>query len=165
MGHVELTRVALVSKKQDRDKLVAALHAAGCDDPEAWANSEIEEDIPQFARYLLCKTIWEHSIEPWRQDNPLEDYPEAQALLAAGADPQQLRRLGGKIAYETMTLVINAIDQEEYVGPAEVPDDAPGWMIAEVDGESLESTGRKAGFIHESILAVDPTGTEGAEFR
>jgi hypothetical protein len=125
----------------------------------------MDEDIPQFARYLLCKTIWEHSIVPWRQEDALDEYPEARALLAAGANSEQLRLLAGRIAYDTMTMVVNAIDQGEYVGPAPVPDDAPGWIIAEVDGTSLEPTGRNAGFIHESILAVDPTGTEGAEFR
>jgi hypothetical protein len=153
-----------VSKEQDRDRLIAGLRAAGCDDPEGWADSEIQENIPQFARYLLCKAIWEHSLEPWRQNDALDEFPDAQSLIAAGADPEHVRTLGGKIAYETMTAVINAIDQGGYVGPAAVPDDAPGWKIVEVDGESLEPTGRHVGFIHESILAVDPTGTEGAEF-
>jgi hypothetical protein len=148
----------------DRARLVAVLRAAGCDDPEAWADSELEENSPQLARFLLCRTIWEHAIEPWRQENPLAEYSEARALLTAGTDADQLRRLGGKIAYQTMTAVVNAIDQQQYVGAADVPQDAPGWMIMEVDGESLEPTGRNAGFIHESILAVDPTGTEGAEF-
>ncbi len=152
-------------KKPDRVKLVAALRVAGCPDPEAWAQSELEEDIPQFARYLLCKTIWEHAVEPWRDENALDEFPEARTLLDAGADREQLRRLGAKIAYETMTAIVNAIDQEGYFGPAPVPDDAPGWTIVELDGRSLKPTGRRAGFIHESILYVDPTGTEGAEFR
>jgi hypothetical protein len=152
-------------KKPDRAELVAGLRAAGCRDPEAWAQSELEEDIPQFARYLLCKTIWEHAIEPWRDEAGLNEFPEAQALLDGGADREQLRLLAGKIAYETMTAIVNAIDQGEYVGPAAVPDEAPGWVIVEIDGKSLKPTGRGAGFIHESILSVDPTGTEGAEFR
>jgi hypothetical protein len=151
-------------KKPDRAKLTEALRAAGCPDPEAWAQSEIEGNIPQFARYLLCKTIWEHAVELWRTEGALDAFPEARALVTAGADPEQLRLLGGKIAYETMTAIVNAIDQGEYIGPAPVPDDAPGWTIVEVDGRSLKPTGRKAGFIHESILSVDPTGTEGAEF-
>ncbi|HEV3480428.1 MAG TPA: hypothetical protein VG144_13400 [Gaiellaceae bacterium] len=152
-------------KKPDGAQLVAALRAVGCPDPEAWAQSELEEDIPQFARYLLCKTIWEHGVEPWRDEATLDAFPEARALVDAGADREQLRLLGGKIAYETMTAIVNAIDEGTYVGPAAVPDDAPGWVIVELDGRSLKPTGRKAGFIHESILSVDPTGTEGAEFR
>jgi hypothetical protein len=148
----------------DRDRLIATLRAAGCDDPEGWADSELQEDIPQLARYLLCKAIWEDAMEPWRQPGALGSYPEAQALLASGVDAEQLRRLGGRIAYDAMTAVITAIDQEQYVGEADVPHDAPGWIVVEVDGKSLEPTGRNAGFIHESILSVDPTGTEGAEF-
>jgi hypothetical protein len=149
----------------DRDRLVSALRAAGCENPEGWADSQLEEGFPQFARYLLCKTIWEHAVEPWRSEDALAEFAEARELIAAGADAEQLRRLGGKIAYETMTAIVNAIDQETYVGEADVPEDAPGWMIVEVDGETLKPTGRNAGFIHESILAVDPTGTEGKEFR
>jgi hypothetical protein len=154
-----------VFRNPDWKTLVAAFRAAGCEDAEGWARSELEENIPQLARYLLCKTIWEHSIEPWREEGALDDFSEARALIAAGADAETLRRLGGKIAYETMTAIVNAIDQGEYVGPAHVPDDAPGWVIIETDGKSFEPTGRRAGFIHESILAADPTGTEGAEFR
>jgi hypothetical protein len=152
-------------RKPDRAELVEALRVSGCPDPESWAQSELEENIPQFARYLLCKTIWEHAVEPWRTEDALDEFPEARALLDAGADPELLRLLGGKIAYETMTAIVNAIDQDTYVGPAPVPGDAPGWTIVEVDGRSLKPTGRRAGFIHESILSVDPSGTEGAEFR
>jgi hypothetical protein len=149
----------------DRDRLVAALRAAGCDDPEGWADSELNEDFPQFARFLLCKTIWEHAVEPWRSEDALAGYAEAAELITNGADAEKLRRLGGRIAYDTMSAIVTFIDEEMYVGEAEVPEDAPGWMIVEVDGETLEPTGRNAGSIHESILAVDPTGTEGSEFR
>jgi hypothetical protein len=154
-----------VRRKPNRDELVAAFRAAGCDDPEGWADSQLEEGIPQLARYLLCKSIWEHAIEPWRRADVLDEYPEAHVLLAEGVDRERLWRLGRRIAYETMTAVVNAIDQDMYVGAAQVRDDAPGWTIVEVDGASNKPTGRRAGFIHESILSVDPTGTEGADFR
>jgi hypothetical protein len=152
-------------RKADRDALVAAFRAAGCHDPESWARSELEQGSAQLARFLLCKTIWEHSMEPWREEGTLEEFPEARELIAAGADAETLRRLAGKIAYETMTAIVNAIDQGQYVGDADVPGEAPGWTIIETDGKSLKPTGRNAGFIHESVLATDPTGTEGAEFR
>jgi hypothetical protein len=151
--------------KPSRDQLVAALRAAGCSDPEGWADSELEENIPQFARYLLCKAIWEAAIEPWRQEDALDAFPDAKLLLDAGVDRERLRALCGKVAYETMTAVNHALDAEEYLGPADVPEDSPGWLIIETDGKTLEPTGRRAGAIHESILSVDPTGTEGADFR
>lgn len=152
-------------KKRKREELVAALRAAGCDDPEGWADSELEENIPQFARFLLCKSIWESAMEPWRRENVLESYPETEKLLAAGVDPQLLRRLAGKIAYDTMTEIVNTIDEGSYIGDANVADDAPGWTLVEVDGATLKPTSRHAGFIHESIPSVDPSGTEGQEFR
>jgi hypothetical protein len=152
--------------QRDREWLIRALRAAGCDRPEQWADSEVSEGIPQLARFLLCKSIWENAIEPWRQPNALDEFRDAQELIAAGVDPETLRSLAGKVAYETMTIVVNTLDEGQYVNSAELLEmQAPGWMIMEVDGSTDEATGRDAGAIHESILSVDPTGTEGAEFR
>ena len=34
---------------------------AGASDPEAWARSEVEEGIPQLARFLFLRQAWKGS--------------------------------------------------------------------------------------------------------
>jgi hypothetical protein len=39
---------------------------AGCPDPEAWAQGEIDEDSPQAARYRFLRSLWPTMIDSWR---------------------------------------------------------------------------------------------------
>src|SRR5438105_1925005 len=50
------------------DALIAELKSNGAADPEVWARSEISENIPQLARYLVLKRLWECEINPWFDD-------------------------------------------------------------------------------------------------
>jgi len=42
----------------DQDKLVALFKTLGAPEPEGWAASQIEEGIPQLARFLFLRQAW-----------------------------------------------------------------------------------------------------------
>ena len=44
-------------------ELTALFHRLGAKDPEAWARSQIEEGVPQLARYLFLRQAWRLVVE------------------------------------------------------------------------------------------------------
>ncbi len=42
--------------------LTKRMDELGASDPEGWARSEIREDIPQQARYLVLRRIWNEAL-------------------------------------------------------------------------------------------------------
>lgn len=86
----------------DRTELIDVFTRLGAKDPQSWAVSEIDEGIPQLARYLFLKGAWnavvgdgdsswiEQVIEntPAESSAPYSGTAHAlRHLLAAGADP------------------------------------------------------------------------------
>jgi hypothetical protein len=43
-----------------KDELAALFRQFGAKDPELWAASQVDEGIPQLARFLFMKAAWEH---------------------------------------------------------------------------------------------------------
>src|SRR5215211_3924316 len=85
--------------------LTELLTRLGASDPAAWARSEVEEDIPQVARYLFLRQAWRHVvtdgdtswIDAWRElaalspDAPCAGIgPALDRVLAAGARAEDL---------------------------------------------------------------------------
>jgi hypothetical protein len=128
----------------------------GADNPEGWAQSEIEEGIAQEARFLFLRAIWPTLIQPLADPNVMRRYPAVARLLDAGANPDDLSRALRAVAYETAFGVIERVDEGH---DADAPDDAPGWLLVEtVNADTL--TGRDVGGLHESLQSLDPTGRE-----
>lgn len=63
------------------EALAAKFRAAGAEEPEAWAVSEVVEEIPQLARFLFLRRVW-RSAEQWKQA-PGEWFAEPEAQTAA----------------------------------------------------------------------------------
>ena len=67
----------------------------GADDPESWATSEVEEGIPQLARFLFLKGCWDNIItdgdNTWI-DRIISDTPEESNEPYSGT-AHALRRL------------------------------------------------------------------------
>ncbi|TCC65376.1 hypothetical protein E0H73_00010 [Kribbella pittospori] len=148
----------MVTRKYD---LVARMRELGADDPEGWAESELREDSPQEARWLVLRGIW-RDIDGWTVDT-IAAVPAAQRAVAAGADPADVAQAMRSAAYEAAYGVLSRVD-EGY--DPEAPTDAPGWSLVEIRfDESDEGTpsGRVVGGLHESILTADPSGREGAD--
>jgi hypothetical protein len=150
----------------------------GAPDPEGWVKSEIEENIPQVARFLVLRTMWTRLIngyigdtswlERWaaraeaRPHEPFADAGHAiRRMLAAGAAPEDLTQFARAVAYEAVFGTIEIIDEgydPDLIDPGNL---APGWVLIENDTEG-QPTHRQVGGLHESLLSLDPSGREGS---
>jgi hypothetical protein len=167
--------------------LAEAFRALGAGDPEAWAASEVEENIPQLARFLFLRRIW-RSAQPWTlppadwfaerdpepadEDGAEDDDPppvETTAdedaepaflaaqqavgrILAAGADPEDLKEVARAIFLHVAFDAVHTVD-EGY--DPQAPEGLPGWMLAEISGD-LMTTGRVLTALHEDLLTTEP---------
>jgi hypothetical protein len=154
----------------DRERAIALLakfREASCSDgSEAWVYSEIVEDFAQLARFLLLRALWKQVIQPWREAPPFDEFPPALRLIEAGADQEDIRLLCGSVALDTLSTALYQLNYGEDLDLDPLAEhDLPGWRLMErAPGSDHELTGRDVGFLHESLLSVDPTGAEGREF-
>jgi hypothetical protein len=182
------------------EELAERFRAAGAEEPEEWAASEVEEDIPQLARFLLLRRLW-RSAWQWRRppdewfaevepdevpvdeeddDEPTlvptsgfdageaededEDPPflaaqqAVQRILAAGADPEDLKEVARAIFLHTAFDVVQTVDEGH---DPEADEGMPGWLLAEVGGD-LVLTGRVIPGLHEDLLTTEPDEPDGA---
>jgi hypothetical protein len=137
--------------------LADRMRELGADDPDQWAHSELTEDIPQEATWLLARAV-RAEVDSWDSQS-IRKLPVAQALIADGADPASLAELARAVAFRTAFAVVHLIDEER---DSDAPSDAPGWALVEtrdLDGERWFS-GRKIAGVHESlgVLHEGPSG-------
>ncbi|MEU1077300.1 MULTISPECIES: hypothetical protein [unclassified Streptomyces] len=125
----------------------------------AWARSEIDENQPQLARFVLLRSLWRGAIDGWAAPGALEQVPAARRLLDAGADRDDLVVLARAIAYEAVFAVVDELDCG---GDVNVSGVDVGWAVME-SGEDGCSTGRPLSGLHEDLLTMDPSGRDGAD--
>jgi len=143
-----------VDDRQRADQIVTALHELGCDDPQAWGESEISENLPQLARYRFLHTIWPEMIDSWPAG--ISNIPAARRAVDAGASPHDVARLARAVAYETaFALLTHLADDDSAEG-------LPGWALAEIDPAG-HPTGRYLDALHEDLLTLDPSGHDGQD--
>jgi hypothetical protein len=140
------------------DDLTRRMSELGAPDPASWARSEINDNIPQQARYLFLRNIWPQLIDRYADESVIRRLPATARLLDAGASMADLALALRSVAYETAFAVVDRVD-EGY--DPDAPRDSPGWRLMETDAERL--TGRAVGSLHESLLSLDPSGREGAD--
>jgi hypothetical protein len=144
-----------------RYDLIQRMRELGADDPERWARSELSEDIPQEARWLLLRQLWTRCIDQWTPKS-IRHVPAAQRAVDAGANPRDIAQAMRMAAYAAVHSTLYAID-----GPdIDAPLDAPTWALMEIrqdDEDKKFQTGRHVGGLHESILSADPSGRDGAD--
>jgi len=152
-----------------KDALIAALKKLGARDPESWAESEIEEDIPQLARFTFLKGAWDQIVRDgdasWI-DGEIASTPEGSAEPYAGVAHalRKLKREGadlvavadvvrGMQARLLFDLCYMLSDPDSVAG-----NDSVGWSLVESDEN--EGSARVIDGLHESVLETDPTGRE-----
>src|SRR5688572_3767495 len=64
----EWLAVLAPSERQRALELLDKFNALAARDAELWVRSEISEDIPQFARYLVLRSLWPDHIDPWARN-------------------------------------------------------------------------------------------------
>jgi hypothetical protein len=172
------------------EALTEQFRAAGSEAPEDWALSEVEDDVPQLARFLFLRRMWRGADE-WElppalwfaeaDDEPAEvdaenddDEPtlvsdaadeaadgepafaaaqQAVArLLAAGADPADLREVARAVFVHAFYDALAALD--DGFDP-QAPEGTPGWLLTEVSCD-LVATGRVLDRLHEDLFNTEP---------
>ncbi|MER5312770.1 hypothetical protein ABT034_33930 [Streptomyces sp. NPDC002773] len=147
------------SKRAAAESLRTQFEALGAPDAPAWARSEIDENRPQLARFVLLRSLWRGPIDGWSDPGALEQVAAARRLLEAGADREDLVLLTRAIAYEAVFAVMDELDCG---GDVNVSGVHAGWSVMET-GEDGRPTGRPLLGLHEDLLTLDPSGRGGAD--
>ncbi|MCO5967471.1 hypothetical protein [Actinoallomurus soli] len=128
----------------------------GAEDAEDWARSELAEDLPQLARFLLLRQVWEQAINGFDRPGAIDAVPAAARLLDSGADRADLITLARRAALDAAFAVLYALD----VPNLDVDDDSlPGWSVHETSGDGGRP-GRHMDGLHEDLLIMDPSGRQ-----
>jgi hypothetical protein len=165
-----VSRTKTMGNSQDLTQLTKLFDELGAHDPEGWARSQIEEGVPQLARYLFLRQAW-RSVVPegdssWidaaierAKNHPDEPYAGAGLALARlrakGATDEELTDLVRAMQAELLFSFCYLLED-----PGEVEDAVSDitWSLVQIDdeGNALETIGG----LHESVLETDPTGRE-----
>ena len=147
-------------------KMIEQMTELGAAEPESWVRSEIEENIPQMARFLILRRLQEE-ISTWRNNaplwientileaerSPLTPFAEAgsalKRMIALGVSANDLGNIAEMIAFESVFGAVNIIDEgcEHTV----TNEDLPCWILTETNFEG-KPTGRFIHDLHESLL-------------
>ena len=154
----------------DQKDLAATFRRLGARDPEDWARSQVEEGIPQLARYLFLRQAWRHIVKEgdpsWieasierAKTHPHEPYAGVghalTKLRSRGATDDEITDLVRGMQAELLFSFCYLLEDPGDLEP-EVEDVA--WVLAQVDGEG--NVLGTIGGLHESVLETDPTGRE-----
>lgn len=162
-----------MSKEQEIQQLAEHFRSLGAFDPEGWARSQIQEGIPQYARFVFLRQAWKSVVEvgdtAWinQQIQESEQHPHDPG---AGIGPALTRLLATGASREDITEVVRVMQRSILAGLiyqladpgiVEYPsEEMPrvNWTLFEVDedGQPLHPIDG----LHESVLDTDPTDWE-----
>lgn len=154
----------------DLASLTELFRKLGASRPESWAQSEVDEGLPQLLRFLFLREAWKRVLT--EDDTNWIDAYIAQSDRHTGASydriGQALKRLRASGARDQdLTDVVRCMQAELLLGLCYLLDghDAPEpevedvfWCLfqTDLDGKPLRSFGA----LHESVAETDPTGRE-----
>ena len=162
-----------MSNKLDIQQWAEHFRAFGAHDPESWARSQVEEDIPQYARFVFLRQAWQSVVgdgDTYWIDPQIEMAGQHPRGPGAGIGPALKRMLAAGVSREDITEVVRVMQWRALAGLAYQLGD-PGvveypsgemprvnWTLFEVDedGQPLNPIDG----LHESVLDTDPTGRE-----
>jgi len=140
----------------------------GAKEPEQWSRSEIEENIPQRARFLFLRQAWNLVVKS--ADDVWISEAQEQVIarpLAAGAaiGPALARLLGQGANSSDITTVVRVMQWRLLAGLCYLLED-PGELEPEVQEISwglfqIDDAGRPIAAmrgLHESVLETEPEG-------
>jgi len=153
-----------------REELIALFRDFGAKDPERWAASQVDEGIPQLARFLFLKAAWEHipreGDTTWidreiktsaeRPNEPYAGLGKALALCRKRGVPDSALTEIARCLQASMLFSIGyLIDGPAYSYTIE----GMGWSLFQVDDDG-KPFGEPVAGLHESVLEFDPAGRE-----
>ncbi|WP_211838147.1 hypothetical protein [Proteus terrae] len=134
--------------------LCEQLKAAGATNPKSWANSELQENIPQFARFLVLKGFTDiyRDVEGNLSEMDIysDEVPEVYQKLASQFDEQELKELLHFYGKSIIGKVIDMLDQS-YLYDV---NDNVGWSLMELDNKGT-TTDRLIQGLHEDFLEFE----------
>lgn len=151
------------------EALAQRFAALGAPDPRSWAESEINEGIPQLASYLFLRQAWRQVVP---EDDPAWIAAEIEGaenerdapFAGAGHALARLRALG--VSDADLTDLVRGMQAQLLSGLVYLLDDpslqdepaaeAVTWALCQITGEGAVVMDG----LHESVLATDPTGRE-----
>ena len=153
----------------DFEALVERFRTLGARDPESWARSQVEEGIPQLARFVFLKGAWDNvhadgDVE-WIHrlleatapdaDGPFDGVAHAiRRLDATGADRHDVAELYRNAQVQMMFDLCYLLSDPGVVHDRGDVD----WQLMRIDvgGVAVEPMDG----LHESVLETDPSGRE-----
>lgn len=161
----------------NKTRLAEILRLAGARDPEAWAESEASENIPQLARYLFLRAAWRGVvsdgdtswIDSHARPNGPANAPGAgietalARLREQGVDREALSEVVRVMQWNMLSHICQLLDDpylavEDLQLVPELADYKFGWGLFELDGDG--KLGRPIEGLIESVLETDPSGRE-----
>jgi hypothetical protein len=154
--------------KNRTNELMAQFKAANSSGPEERVRSEISENIPQLALYLLLRDVWVHindvvnEADMWLGDVLLPstspDLPlftdatrAMEKMQEAGVSQADIVAIARLAAYNAAAGIVGSIDRGHAF---ESGDGAPGWKLMETNTEG-NVTGRNLAGLYEDLLDED----------
>lgn len=142
-------------------------------DPESWARSQIQEGIPQYARFVFLRQMWQNVVSEgdtaWIDPTiaQSERQPRApgasagpilQRMLAAGVSREDITELTRVMQWQTLDGIAYQLADPNVVAYPSDKTPAVYWALHEVgqNGEVLHTIDS----LHESVLDVEPSGRE-----
>ena len=151
-------------------RLASVFRKLGADDPEGWANSQVEEGIPQLARFLFLRQAWRDIVSTDNHHwigayiNAFDADPTGpyggvgwalKRLQAKGATSEELshlvRGMQAELLFSICYLLEDPGDLEEEVSDMH-------WQLFLLDEDDQPISPISS--LHESVLEMDPTGNE-----
>jgi hypothetical protein len=146
-------------------ELTELFHKLGAPDPEVWARSQLDEDLPQLARFLFLRQAWRLVVSSDDQ-SWISDAINAKKRGPGGALGPALERLLSEGASRTdLSTVVRIMQWRLLAGLCQLLDD-PGtlevevsdiaWRLFQVDDK--EQPIAAMGGLLESVLETEPDG-------
>lgn len=151
-------------------QLTALFRKLGARDPESWARSEVEEGVPQLARFMFLRQAWRAVVAEgdatWIDQaiaestaHPTDSYAGIgrglQVLRARGATDDELtdvvRGMQAQVLFHFCYLLEDPGDVEPEAADL-------SWALVQTDADGHVVSGIRS--LHESVLETDPTGRE-----
>lgn len=159
---------------KEESELTKVFRALGARDPEQWAKSQMQENIPQLHRFLFLRQAWAQVVDEnddsWidRVVQAARKNPEApfsgqghaiERMLALGVARSDIVDLVRNSQAEMIFGLCYLLEDPSFDAEDEDHIGTVGWALVTTSDE-FEPTLETIDGLHESVLDTDPTGRE-----
>ncbi|SHF81564.1 hypothetical protein SAMN02787100_2670 [Chryseobacterium sp. OV279] len=141
-------------QKEEYESLVMRLRNAGAKNPSSWASSEVTEGIPQFARFLILKSLFDIAKSTYDNITMASDFDdEVEEKYDAIKDIVGEEKLLSFLTSYSKGIIYNVVGLLDE-GNQEADRDKISWTLMKTD-ENFQSTGQVIQGLHEDFLEFE----------